>query len=165
MLDRLKELVLEVSDTLKQHRLKLTTAESCTGGGLSYWLTSVPGSSVWFERGFVTYSNAAKNEMLGVSFQILEEFGAVSEETARAMAKGALQFSSADFSIAITGIAGPDGGSPEKPVGTVWIAWAGKDFNIMTQVFVFRGDRQAIRLAAMVKAVEGLLSLLSPTSK
>lgn len=160
MIETLKTLVLKTASELNRRGLNLTTAESCTGGGLSYWLTSVPGSSAWFERGFVTYSNAAKNEMLGVSTQILNDFGAVSKETAQAMAIGALEFSKADISIAITGIAGPDGGSPEKPVGTVWIAWTEKNSNLVTQVYVFSGDRQAIRLAAMIQALEGLLSIV-----
>lgn len=160
MIETLKSIVLKTASELQNRGLNLTTAESCTGGGLSYWLTSVPGSSAWFERGFVTYSNAAKNEMLGVPSQILNEFGAVSEETARAMAKGALAFSSADLSIAITGIAGPEGGTTQKPIGTVWIAWSGNNFNIVTQLYVFTGDRQAIRLAAMVKALEGLLNMI-----
>lgn len=160
MIDALKALVIKTADELKTRNLSLTTAESCTGGGLSYWLTSVPGSSDWFERGFVTYSNAAKTDMLEVLAQTLNNFGAVSEETARAMAEGALRKSAANVSIAITGIAGPDGGSTEKPVGTVWIAWSGKNFNTITQHYVFTGDRQAIRLAAMIQALEGLLMQL-----
>jgi nicotinamide-nucleotide amidase len=156
MIDTLKSLVIKTADELKTRNLSLATAESCTGGGLSYWLTSVPGSSDWFERGFVTYSNVAKTDMLDVSMQTLNDFGAVSEETARTMAEGALRHSAADLSIAITGIAGPDGGSIEKPVGTVWIAWAGKNFNTIAQLYVFTGDRQAIRIAAMVQALEGL---------
>jgi nicotinamide-nucleotide amidase len=157
MIDTLKTLVLKTAEELKAHKLTVATAESCTGGGLSYWLTSVPGSSDWFERGFVTYSNAAKTEMLGVNANTINQYGAVSEETAREMAEGILHHSPADLGIAITGIAGPDGGSAEKPVGTVWIAWSRKNFNTRAQAFVFTGDRQAVRLAAMIQALEGLL--------
>lgn len=159
MIDVIKNLVLETANFLKAQGLSLTTAESCTGGGLSYWLTSVPGSSHWLERGFVTYSNAAKNEMLKVSKEILKTYGAVSKETACAMAEGALQNSHADLSIAITGIAGPEGGSEEKPVGTVWFALSGKNISTLAQSHVFTGDRQAIRLASIVKALQILLAL------
>ncbi len=161
MLDHLKELVLRVSETLKQHNLKLVTAESCTGGGLSYWLTSVPGSSDWFDRGFVTYSNSAKMEMLDVNEQTLADEGAVSEPAAREMAEGALAHSEANIAIAITGIAGPDGGTPEKPVGTVWIGWAGNQFTTTTKAFSFSGDRQHIRIQSMEQALTQLLSLVN----
>lgn len=157
IIDDIKRLVLATSEHLPKHQLKLATAESCTGGGLSYWLTSVPGCSAWFDRGFVTYSNEAKIEMLGVDPHIIESFGAVSEETARAMAEGALNHSEANISISITGIAGPDGGSADKPVGTVWIAWAKKD-NTICEPYLFPGDRQAIRLQTIAKALEKLLA-------
>lgn len=160
MIDTIKQLVLEAATELKARELMLATAESCTGGGLSYWLTSVPGSSVWFERGFVTYSNAAKMEMLSVSKSILNQHGAVSQETAIAMAEGIKHHSHADVGIAITGIAGPDGGTPEKPIGTVWLAFSGKHFKTEAQHYVFTGDRQAIRLASMAKALEQLLTLI-----
>lgn len=160
MLDRLKELVLQVSDTLNQLHLKLTTAESCTGGGLSYWLTSVPGSSAWFDRGFVTYSNSAKMEMLDVNEETLATEGAVSEMAAREMAEGAYAHSEAELSIAITGIAGPDGGIHEKPVGTVWIAWTIQNKSTYCKSFLFTGDRQQIRIQAMASALEQLLELL-----
>jgi nicotinamide-nucleotide amidase len=149
MLDRLKELVLQ-----------LTTAESCTGGGLSYWLTSVPGSSAWFDRGFVTYSNSAKMEMLDVNEETLATEGAVSELAAREMAEGAHMHSEADLSIAITGIAGPEGGTHEKPVGTVWIAWTIPNKATYCKSFLFTGDRQQIRLQAMTSALEQLLEIL-----
>ena len=160
MRDKIKNFVLEISELLIQYKHKLVTAESCTGGGLSYWLTSVPGSSDWFERGFVTYSNMAKMEMLGVSETTLNQYGAVSQETAIAMADGIKHHSHADIGIAITGIAGPDGGTTEKPLGTVWLAFSGKHFKTEAQLYVFTGDRQAIRLAAMAKALEQLLSLI-----
>jgi len=161
MIDTVKSLVLATAQVLKQNHLTLVTAESCTGGGLSYWLTSMPGSSDWFERGFVTYSNAAKVEMLGVNPKTIEEFGAVSAQTVREMAEGALHHSHADISIAITGVAGPAGGSPEKPVGTVWIAWAKKSTATQELVQLFPGDRQTIRLHAIAKALEKLLEIVS----
>lgn len=159
MIESIKHLVLQTAEVLKTLKLTLATAESCTGGGLSYWLTSVPGSSDWFERGFVTYSNKAKIEMLGVRAETLDQYGAVSEETALEMAEGILRYSHADLGIAITGIAGPAGGSQEKPVGTVWLAFSGKHFNTGSQCHVFTGDRQAIRLASIAKALEQLLAM------
>lgn len=157
IIDELKTLVLKASKKLSDQQLKLVTAESCTGGGLSYWLTSVPGSSAWFERGFVTYCNTAKIEMLNVQPSTLEQFGAVSEETAREMAQGALINSHADISIAITGIAGPDGGTKEKPVGLIWIAWMKRNEVIKAEMNIFSGDRQQIRLQAMAKALEKII--------
>jgi nicotinamide-nucleotide amidase len=121
----LKSLMKELAGQLTAREWKLATAESCTGGGVAYQLTETAGSSAWFERGFVTYSNLAKVEMLGVKQSTLESFGAVSEQVVRAMAEGALSHSQAQVSIAITGIAGPEGGSKEKPVGSVWFGWAG----------------------------------------
>ncbi len=160
MINTVKSLVLETAQVLKQQGLTLATAESCTGGGLSYWLTSVPGSSDWFERGFVTYSNVAKVEMLSVSRTTLEAFGAVSAETAREMAEGALKHSHADLSIAITGIAGPTGGTPDKPVGTVWIACAKQDGATIEEMQIFSGDRQDIRLHAIAIALEKLIAIV-----
>jgi len=141
----IQKLIIELSEVLKKKNWHCVTAESCTGGGLAYALTEIPGSSNWFERGFVTYSNAAKEELLGVKPTTLATFGAVSEETVREMAEGALRNSKAQFSIAITGIAGPDGGSKEKPVGTVWIAY--KSIISETKAFVshFSGTRAEIR--------------------
>jgi nicotinamide-nucleotide amidase len=150
----LKGLVIQTDQLLRQQQLHLTTAESCTGGGLSYYLTSIPGSADWFERGFTTYSNAAKVELLGVLPATLDTFGAVSEQTAREMAEGALRHSKAQVSIAITGIAGPSGGSAEKPVGTVWIAWAKINSETIFQKNIYTGDRQDVRLQAMVTALE-----------
>jgi len=136
------------------------TAESCTGGGIARILTEIAGSSSWFERGFVTYSNEAKLEMLGVSSATIKRFGAASEETAREMARGALRNSRAQASMAVTGIAGPAGGSLEKPVGTVAFAWAleGKETTSATRRF--DGDRRAVREAAIEQAIEGLLGRL-----
>lgn len=157
----IQQLAATAGQALKQRDLFLVTAESCTGGGLGYWITSIAGSSDWFERGFVTYSNTAKMELLGVNPQTLEQFGAVSQQTAVEMAEGALQNSDADISVAITGIAGPDGGMEKKPVGTVWIAWTGHDIPLSVEGYVFTGDRQAIRTAAIQRALERLVKLLN----
>lgn len=139
---------------------RVTTAESCTGGLLAGLLTELPGSSRWFERGFVVYSNLAKQEMLGVSEALIAIHGAVSEEVARAMALGALQRSRASLAVAITGIAGPDGGSLAKPVGTVWLAFAKKNQDPQSQSFCFsNSSRQQVRMLACRQALSGLLSL------
>lgn len=138
-------------------RAVLATAESCTGGWVAEAVTAVAGSSAWFDRGFVTYSNAAKGEMLGVPDLTLARHGAVSEATARAMAQGALAHSQADWSLAITGIAGPGGGSPEKPVGTVCFAWAGREVGCLAETCRFEGDREAVRAQAVCHALRGLL--------
>lgn len=156
----LDELIAQIATSLKNSKLMLATAESCTGGGLSYVLTSFSGSSDWFERGFVTYSNEAKIEMLGVNESTIQREGAVSEFTAREMAEGALKHSHASMSIAITGIAGPNGGSPDKPVGTVWIAWAKLDAATITELFHFPGDREAIRKQSIMKALDKLLYII-----
>lgn len=156
MIETIKNLVLETASILQSQNLMLAMAESCTGGGLSYWLTSVPGSSAWFERGFVTYSNAAKVELLGVQEKTLTSFGAVSEETVLEMADGILLHSKADLGIAITGIAGPSGATVDKPLGTVWLGFSRKNFKTVAQHHVFKGDRQAVRLAAIAKALEVL---------
>lgn len=160
MIETIKTLVLQTAQQLKSHHHKLATAESCTGGGLSYWLTSIPGSSAWFECGFITYSNEAKHDMLGVSENTIKQFGAVSEETALEMANGILRHSQADLGIAITGIAGPDGGTKEKPVGTVWLGFSGKHFKTHAECHLFTGDRQAVRLSSIAKSLEHLLTLM-----
>lgn len=156
----LEKQIRELGHLLKINKLILATAESCTGGGLSYLLTRIAGSSVWFDRGFVTYSNAAKLDMLDVEPLTLEQYGAVSEETAREMAEGALKKSNASISIAITGIAGPGGGTDTKPVGTVWFGLAKKDRATITRVAIFPGDREEVRLAAIETAVNELLNYL-----
>ena len=139
--------------------MMLATAESCTGGWAAQVVTSVSGSSEWFDRGFVTYSNDAKQEMLGVSASTLERHGAVSEATARAMADGALLRSRARMTLAITGIAGPTGGSPDKPVGMVWFAWA-MNGETRTQLARFSGDRETVRRQSVLTALKGVLDVL-----
>lgn len=152
---------LAVAELLLARKLMLTTAESCTGGWVATALTSLPGSSRWFERGFVTYSNRSKQEMLGVSAELLEQHGAVSEPVVRAMAEGALHHSHAQLSLAISGIAGPGGGVLDKPVGTVCLAWAAIGLPARSQVKHFPGDRQAVRLQAVQCALQGVLDVLA----
>ncbi len=136
----------------------LTTAESCTGGWVAQSITAIAGSSAWFDRGFVTYSNGAKQDMLGVPESTLNRHGAVSEATARAMAQGAIAHSRADWALAITGVAGPTGGSAEKPVGTVCFAWAQRDAGCEAQTCRFAGDRASVREQAVHHALRGLLT-------
>lgn len=153
----MEELAKQVGLFLKEKGWKLVVAESCTGGGLGERITAIAGSSAWFDRGFITYSNSSKINMLGVNQNIINQHGAVSKETVLEMSVGALMRSEAHLSVAISGIAGPDGGSSEKPVGTVWIAWAGKTGR-KTQVFVFKGNRQAVRQQAIEAALKGILA-------
>ena len=145
---------------LRQAGARLVTAESCTGGWVAQAVTAVAGSSQWFERGFVTYSNAAKEEMLGVQPQTLERYGAVSEETAREMALGALERSRGSIALAITGIAGPGGGSEAKPVGTVCFAWAGRTGAVRSETRRFAGGREAVRRQSVEHALAGALQHL-----
>ena len=152
--------VQAVAAQLLKHRQKVCTAESCTGGLIAKTFTDLAGSSDWFERGFVTYSNDAKNEMLAVPASLIEDYGAVSEAVATAMASGALRHSKADYSIAVTGVAGPGGGSDDKPVGTVWIALASAE-QMVARRYQFDGDRQAVRAATMQTAIELLFDLVS----
>lgn len=137
--------------------LKVVTAESCTGGGVGEAVTRTPGSSAWYDRGFVTYSNHAKAELLGVKAETLGNHGAVSEAVALEMAKGALQQSDADLAVAVTGVAGPDGGTSSKPVGLVWFAWVSLGGAPRTASEVFAGDRAAIRAQAVARALRGLV--------
>ncbi len=153
--EQLKTLAAELAELALQRGCRLVTAESCTGGWLAKVLTDLPGSSVWFDRGYVTYSNAAKQNELGVSPSLLADSGAVSQAVALAMATGALQAAEADLAVAITGIAGPDGGSDEKPVGTVWFAWA-RAATASAQSACFAGDREAVRRQAVQRALVGL---------
>lgn len=150
-------LASKLGDLLLARQLRCTVAESCTGGSLSAAITDISGSSQWFDRGFVTYSNISKQQMLGVSSCVLASDGAVSEAVVRAMAEGALAASTANLGVAVSGIAGPDGGSPEKPVGTVWFAWASESSPTQTQRYLLVGDRLAIRQQAVNIALEGLI--------
>jgi len=156
----LTALSVAVGQSLAIRKLMLACAESCTGGWISEVITATAGSSDWFERGFVTYSNAAKQELLGVSDEMLVSWGAVSEETARAMAQGALANSAAQLALAVTGIAGPGGGSPGKPVGTVCFAWCREGQPAVSEMRHFTGEREAIRRQTVVRALQGLLALL-----
>ncbi len=151
-------LVKQLGEALKTANLQLVTAESCTGGGIAEAITSVAGSSAWFERGFVTYSNQSKEEMLGVSPDTLESDGAVSEAAVLEMADGALQYSRAQVALAVSGIAGPGGGTVEKPVGTVWFAWA-KGRNRKTACHHLSGDRNTVRAKAVRIALQGALDM------
>ena len=157
----LRSLATELGNALHtQHRMLVTT-ESCTGGWVAKVLTDIPGSSAWFDRGFVTYTNQAKRDLLAVPVEILDTQGAVSQQTAEAMAQGGLRHSQAHFSLAITGIAGPGGSTPDKPVGLVWFAWGEKQETaepvIWSTHHVFAGDREAVRRQAVATALKGML--------
>ena len=160
MISELEKLAEQVGMRLIERGEMLATAESCTGGWVAQALTAIAGSSAWFDRGFVTYSNGAKVDMLGVPETTLARHGAVSEATARAMAQGALDHSQAHWALAITGIAGPTGGTPEKPVGTVCFAWAWRDGGCEAQNCCFRGGRADVRALAVRHALHGLLARL-----
>ena len=149
-----------VGERLKAKKYTLTLAESCTGGGIACAITEIAGSSAWFERSFVTYSNQAKTQMLGVSEKALQDHGAVSEEVAKQMAVGALKAARANFAISVSGIAGPDGGSEEKPVGTVCFAFASKEA-VIAKTMLFKGDRFAVRKQSIVYALQELLAFLA----
>lgn len=155
--EALEALAERVGQALLQRGLVLAVAESCTGGWIAKAMTDISGSSQWLDRGFVTYSNAAKTAMLGVPDRAIAEHGAVSEPVAEAMARGALAHSEADVSVAVTGIAGPEGGSAEKPVGTVWLAWARGEGPVRTELAHYAGDRDAVRRQAVMAALEGVL--------
>jgi nicotinamide-nucleotide amidase len=157
-------LAQQVGAALKAHGMTLVTAESCTGGGVAQAITMISGSSDWFDRGFVTYSNTAKEEMLGVAPDTLEQHGAVSEQTVREMADGALQYSRAQVALSVSGIAGPSGGTLEKPVGTVWFAWATGD-NVQAVCHQLTGDRDAVRAKSVQIALQGVLNLLNGITK
>ncbi len=160
MAEELDELAAQVGEALRAGKRLLTVAESCTGGWIATTITAVPGSSEWFERGFVTYSNVAKTELLGVPATTLAAHGAVSPQTVVAMAEGALARSRAGVAVAVSGIAGPAGGSSAKPVGTVWLAWAVAGRPTLSRRYLFAGDREAVRRQAVVAALQGLVKLL-----
>jgi nicotinamide-nucleotide amidase len=161
----LSTLAEQIGAALKAHGMMLATAESCTGGGIAEAVTDVSGSSAWFERGFVTYSNVAKAEMLGVRPSTLEAHGAVSEAAVREMAAGALQHSHAQVAVAVSGIAGPTGGTPEKPVGTVWFGWALRDGEVHARLHHLSGDRAAVREQSVQIALQGVLNLMNSITK
>jgi nicotinamide-nucleotide amidase len=156
---RLSVLAIELGARLLTRGEALATAESCTGGLIAKLLTDIPGSSRWFERGIVSYSNAAKHELLGVQEAVIAAHGAVSAATVIAMADGLLARAPVQWTISVSGIAGPDGGTPDKPVGTVWLAWAGKGIATAASRFVFPGDREAVRRQSAEAALRGLLDL------
>ena len=145
---------------LKARKWQLATAESCTGGGVAAAITSVPGSSDWFGYGLVSYANQAKQKLLGVRQETLDAQGAVSAETVSEMVAGALQLSGADIAVAISGVAGPGGGTVDKPVGSVWFAWAQTGKQVHTRLYLFKGNRQEIQQLAVKTALKGLIELL-----
>lgn len=155
----MNDLAVELAALLLEKRWMLATAESCTGGMISAACTDLAGSSAWFERGFVTYSNAAKTESLGVDAALISLHGAVSEPVARAMASGAILQSRAQVAVAVTGVAGPGGGTAEKPVGTVWFGWATPG-GVVSERRCFEGDRAAVREATVRHALGGLVKLV-----
>lgn len=157
----LYELAAQVGIALRTRNLILATAESCTGGWIGKVITDVPGSSGWFDRGFITYSNIAKTDLLGVNAATLNRHGAVSGEVVTAMATGALERSRAHVTVAVSGIAGPDGGSADKPVGTVYMAWALRDGLIQTECRYFAGNRDQVRLETVATALQGVLDVLT----
>ncbi|SEF85726.1 CinA family protein [Nitrosomonas ureae] len=154
------DLAVRVGENLMQRGWMLVTAESCTGGWVGQAVTAVAGSSIWYDRGFITYSNRSKCEMLGVQSALLDQFGAVSPQTAQAMVTGALTRSHAQIGLSITGIAGPAGGTAKKPVGMVCFAWASKDGSVQHETHHFKGNRESIRRSAVTTALRGILHLL-----
>ncbi|WP_413701153.1 CinA family protein [Psychromonas sp. KJ10-10] len=155
-----QELTYLLGEKLTEAGLVSSTAESCTGGGVAYAITEVPGSSLWFDRSFVTYSNDAKMQMLSVDKYLIDKYGAVSEQVVEQMVAHAVKYSEADISVAISGIAGPDGGSDEKPVGTVCFSWYNARGNSKTQTYNFVGNRQEVRSQAIRLALIGLIEIV-----
>lgn len=164
MNDRITLLAEQLGQALKVATATVATAESCTGGGIAEAITRIAGSSGWFERGWVTYSNKAKAVELGVAVKALRDEGAVSETVVREMAEGARMRAGVTWAVAVSGVAGPDGGSPDKPVGTVWLAWAGPD-GVMTEQCLFPGDRAAVRLQTVERALSGLIDQMGVASR
>ncbi|GAB2189139.1 nicotinamide-nucleotide amidase [Sessilibacter sp. MAH1] len=156
-----ESLAQQLGNLLSEKSLTCTTAESCTGGGIAAAITEIPGSSLWFQLGWVTYSNQAKTQQLGVSEETLNTHGAVSEAVVQEMAEGALRASGADFSVAVSGVAGPTGGSKEKPIGTVWIAWSSKsNRQTVSKHFQFNGGRAEVRRQATMASLRGLIEMV-----
>lgn len=149
-----------LGNALRQLGLRVTTAESCTGGGIAEAITRVSGSSGWFDTGFVTYANHSKMRWVGVSEADLAQFGAVSEPVVRTMAEGALEAADADLAVAVSGIAGPDGGTPDKPVGTVWFAWAVRDQGTISRCRRIQGNRRDVRAQTVLHGMQGLIAEL-----
>ncbi len=157
---KISELAQQLGECLKDQGLTLATAESCTGGWIAKAITDLPGSSEWFEGSVVCYSNALKQGLLDVPEEILDSFGAVSSETVKAMTEGIFANTSADVAVSVSGIAGPGGGSDEKPVGTVWLCWGKRDETAIAQSFCFEGGREAVRLQSVEKALRCVMDLL-----
>ena len=155
-----QELAQVLGEKLTQAGLIIAAAESCTGGGVAYAITEISGSSQWFDRGFVTYSNEAKTQMLGVDPKVIKQYGAVSEQVVEQMASGAAKNSGADLAVAISGIAGPDGGSDEKPVGTVCFSWYHRDRESKTATYLLNGDRSEVRTQAIKIALNGFMEMM-----
>lgn len=160
MQDSILSLASQLGERLLSQAKTISCAESCTGGGIAYAITSTPGSSAWFNRSFVTYSNLAKHELLGVKDRTLDEYGAVSEQTVKEMATGTAKAANADCAISVSGVAGPDGGTPDKPVGTVWFGFY-VDGEVTTQRQVFTGDRHQVRQESIQFALQKVLQLLA----
>ena len=158
---KFERLVEKLASRLKERGWNIATAESCTGGWIAKCCTDLAGSSAWFERGFVSYSNRAKQELLGVNGSSLEQAGAVSRAVAIEMAQGARQRAGVHAALAVTGVAGPDGGTPDKPVGTVWFAWSLEGRAVHSEVMQFRGDRDAVRRQTVAHALVGLVELMA----
>lgn len=159
--EQLDQLAMHIGDQLRASDLRLVTAESCTGGWIAKVITDIPGSSEWFDRGLVAYSNVAKMDLLDVRETTLAEWGAVSAETVAEMAAGALQRSGAEVAVAVSGVAGPTGGTADKPVGTVYLAWMLEGGLLHTECRHFAGDRAAVRQQTVVAALEGILDVLA----
>jgi nicotinamide-nucleotide amidase len=159
-LDEITRLAATLGKHLLSVNAQVSTAESCTGGGIAEAITRIPGSSAWFEAGYVTYSNRQKTLQLQVPADLFPRVGAVSEEVVRAMVAGAQAHSGARYAVAVSGVAGPDGGSAEKPVGTVWVCW-GQDQGLISQRYQFPGDRDEVRRQTVKAALEGLIRLVS----
>ena len=154
------QLSTALAQRLSQRGWRVAAAESCTGGGISAAITAIPGSSAWFEYGIVSYANQAKHKLLQVSTRTLDEQGAVSEAVVREMLKGVLALAGADVAVAVSGIAGPTGGTADKPVGTVWFAWGLASGEVRTQLLHFTGDRQSVQQQSVAQGLRGLLDLL-----
>ena len=155
-----RALALQLGECLKAQGVKLATAESCSGGWIAKTITDLPGSSAWFEGAIVCYSNESKHDLLGVSAATIEEFGAVSGETVLEMTDGVFDHTGADVAVSVSGIAGPDGGSDDKPIGTVWLCWGKRDKSSYANEFHFEGDREAVRLQTVEAALLAVIDIM-----